>query len=166
VAVQELLLARSRLATVEVAYIDAFPEGFELKIAASVNVEYHDLVREGDSAPDIFGGHWPMVGESTDVIPAQLLRVGVQFADGRSATNISGHDRPVAGPVMWSLSGGGSGRRGVSESHFQQGYWISPLPPPGPLAVVCEWPQLAIPVSRQELDARLILDRYGPRVDQ
>jgi hypothetical protein len=158
VVVEELLLARSREATIEVAYIDAFPEGFELKITATANVEYHDLARSGDSAPDVFGGHWPMAGESRDAIPAQLLRVGVQFADGRVATNISGHDRRVDGPVIWSLGGGGRGHRGVAESHFRQGYWVSPLPPPGPVAVVCEWPALEIPVSRQQLDAQLILD--------
>lgn len=158
VVVQELLLARSRLATVEVAYIDAFPEGFELKMTATAYVSYHDLAREGDLAPDVFGRQWPMAGESTDMVPAQLLRVGVQFADGRFATNISGHDRPLAGPVMWSLAGGGSGGRSVSECHFRQGYWISPLPSPGLVTIICEWPALEIPVSRQELDARLILD--------
>ena len=158
VVVEGLLLARSRQATVELAYIDAFPEGFELEIRASANIEYRALARQGDSAPDVFGGHWPMGGESTEVIPAQVMRVGVQFADGRIATNISGHDRPVGGPVMWSLSGGASGNRGVGESHFRQGYWISVLPPPGPVTVVCEWPALGIPVSRQQLDARVILD--------
>lgn len=158
VVVQDLPLARSSKATVEVAYIDAFPEGFELAITATANVEYHDLARGAQSAPDVFGGHWPLAGESRDAIPPQLLKVGVHFADGRIATNISGHDRPVDGPVIWSLGGGSSGRRGVAESHFRQGYWVSPLPPAGPMAVVCEWPALEIPITRHELDAQLVLD--------
>jgi hypothetical protein len=52
----------------------------------------------------------------------------------------------------------GSGRGGSGESRFQQGYWISPLPPPGPVGFVCEWPAVGIPVARQELDAQLIRD--------
>jgi hypothetical protein len=160
VAVSELLLARSERAAVYVDYVDAYPEGFELKIRASTTVAYHELSREGDdSGPDVFGRHWPMVGERRDVLPRELLRIGVQFADGRAATNIGGHDRPVAGPTMWSLSGGGGG--GGGESRFRQSYWISPLPPPGPVGIVCEWPAVDIPVVRHEIDARLILDAAG-----
>jgi hypothetical protein len=148
-------LGRSEQAAVYIAYIDAYPDGFELEITATTRVAYHDLRREGERAPDVFGRHWPMAGESRESIPSQLLRVGVQFADGRTATNISGHDRPVTGPVVCPLRGGGRGREG--ESRFHQGYWISPLPPSGPVALVCEWPAVVIPVSRQEVDAQLIL---------
>jgi hypothetical protein len=156
-AVGDLLLAHSEFAAVHVAYIDAYPDGFELEIATSTRVAFHDLCREGNgSGTDIFGRHWPMVGESRDAIPPQLLRVGVQFADGRTATNIAGHDRPLDGPVMWPLRGSGRGSGG--ESHFHQGYWVSPLPPLGPVAVVCEWPALTIPVMRQEIDAQLLVD--------
>lgn len=154
-AVGELLLARSRQAAAWLEYIDAYPEGFELEIRASTSVAYHELGRENDG-PDVFGRHWPIVGEGRDVLPPQLLRIGVQFADGRTATNVGGHDRPVGGPVMWPLRGGGRG--GGGESRFHQGYWISPLPPTGPVGVVCEWPAVAIPVVRQEVDAQLILD--------
>jgi hypothetical protein len=156
-AVSELLLARSEQAAVYVDYVDAYPEGFELEIRASTSVAYHELGREGDgSGPDPFGRHWPIVGERRDVLPPQLLRIGVQFADGRTATNIGGHDRPVGGPVMWPLRGGG--RRGGGESRFRQGYWVSPLPPPGPVGFVCEWPTVEIPVAREQIDAQLIRD--------
>lgn len=152
----ELVLARSERATISIAYLDAFPGGFELEIAASTSVAYHDLRRKGDpSGPDVFGRHWPLAGERQDLLPAELLRVGVQFSDGRRATNV-GHDRPVNGPIMWPLSGGGSG--GGGESRFHQGYWISQLPPAGPVTVACEWPALGIPVVRHQLDAQLILD--------
>jgi hypothetical protein len=158
--VSELLLARSERAELYIDYIDAYPEGFELEIRASTSVAYHELARAGDgSGLDPFGRHWPIVGERRDVLLPQLLRVGVQFADGRIATSIGGHDRPVGGPIMDALRGGGHG--GGGESRFHQGYWISPLPPPGPVAVVCEWPILGIPVVRQEIDARLIRDAAG-----
>lgn len=52
----ELLLARSEQAAVYVAYIDGYPEGFELEIRASTSVAYGELRREGDdSGPDVFG---------------------------------------------------------------------------------------------------------------
>ncbi|MFZ0387547.1 MAG: hypothetical protein WAL22_17930 [Solirubrobacteraceae bacterium] len=156
-AVSELLLARSQRAAVYVDYLDAYPDGFELEIRASTSVAYHALTRDGDApGPDPFGSHWPTAGERRDVLPAELLRIGVQFADGRTATNISGHDRPVGGPTMRPLRGGGHGGGGASR--FHQAYWISPLPPPGPVELVCEWPAVEIPVARQEIDAQLILD--------
>jgi hypothetical protein len=148
VAVSDLLLARSEHAEVFVDYIDAYPEGFELAIRAASSIAYHDLARAGDAhGPDPFGRHWPMDGERSDVLPPELLRVGVRFADGRTATSIAGHDRPVAGPVLWPLAGGGGG--GGGNSRFHQGYWISPLPPAGPVEVVCEWPAVKIPVARR-----------------
>jgi hypothetical protein len=153
----DLLLAGSDRATVYLDYLDAYPEGFELEILASTSVAYHELACEGDgSGPDPFGRHWPMVGERRDVLPPQLLRIGVQFADGRAATSIVGHDRPVSGPIMHALRGGGHGGRG--ERRFRQGYWISPLPPPGLVSLVCEWPALQIPVVCRQIDARVILD--------
>jgi hypothetical protein len=156
--VNELLLGRSQQATIFVDYVDAYPEGFELKIRASTSVAYHELAFEGDeSGPDPFGRHWPIVGQPRDVLPPELLRIGVQYADGRTATNIGGHDRPVGGPVIDALRGGG--HSGAGESRFDQAYWISPpLPPPGPVAVVCEWPAVEIAVARREIDGQLILD--------
>jgi hypothetical protein len=157
VVVEGVLLARSGRAMVYVDYLDAYREGFELEIRASTSVAYHELAHEGDgSGPDPFGRHWPIVGERRDVLPPQLLRVGVEFADGRTATSIGGHDRPVAGPVMDALRGGGHGRGG--DSHFHQGYWISPLPSPGPVAIVCEWPAVEIAVARHRIDAQIIFD--------
>jgi hypothetical protein len=55
--VGDVLLAGSERATVYLDYLDAYPEGFELKIRASTIVAYHELAREGDgSGPDPFGG--------------------------------------------------------------------------------------------------------------
>jgi len=33
-----------------------------------------------------------------------------------------------------------------------------PLPPPGPLSFVCEWPAAGIPLSRAQIDGQSIID--------
>jgi hypothetical protein len=50
--------------------------------------------------------------------------------------------------------GGGGGGGG----DWRQSEWVWPLPPPGPLAFVCEWPAAGIPLSRSEINAQMILD--------
>jgi hypothetical protein len=153
VVVSDVLLARSQSATIHLEYLDAYPQGFEFLIEARTAGTKPELRREGDARGlDIFGRHWPVLGESRDEIPPQLLRVGVQFADGRKATNIAGRGQPPAGPTLWPCGGGGGG------GHFRQGYWVSPLPPAGPVGFVCQWPAAGIGLARHELDAGLILD--------
>jgi hypothetical protein len=36
--------------------------------------------------------------------------------------------------------------------------WVWPLPPRGPLALVCEWPEKKIGLTRSEIDADVIVD--------
>ncbi|HEY5430738.1 MAG TPA: hypothetical protein VIK04_16600 [Solirubrobacteraceae bacterium] len=87
----EPALARSDTAAVSIAYLDAYPEGFEFDVKAITVVAQHEFGRDGERfGPDSFGRHWPMVSERRDAIPPQLLRIGVRFADGRKATNITG----------------------------------------------------------------------------
>jgi hypothetical protein len=148
----ELVLAHSRKAAVYVTHLNAYATGFEfeLKVVASAGAEHEfDL--------DLFGRHWPRVGEKRDELPPGLLRVGLQFADGGKATSISGPPYhpgdPPRSPVMWPLSGSGGG--GAS---WRQDYWVWPLPPPGEFELVCEWPAGEIPLTRSQLDSQLILD--------
>ena len=54
----------------------------------------------------------------------------------------------------------------VLSSHGSQGnqrawnaqFWLWPLPPPGPLVFVTEWPIAGIDLTRVEVDADLILE--------
>lgn len=84
-----------------------------------------------------------------------MLKFGVEFSDGRKATNLSvrgtGTGEPQE-PVLWSMGGGGGGGR------WRQDFWVWPLPPAGPLAFVCEWPAAGVALSRAEADARQLLD--------
>ena len=87
-------------------------------------------------------------------LPDDFLRFGVEFADGAKATNLPGPPGPPgepAGPLLLQRGGGGGGSR------WDQTYWVWPLPPPGPLAFVCEWPAEEISLTRAEIDAELVL---------
>jgi len=147
----ELVLARSDEVAVCVSRLAAYPTGFEFEIRTLAVPGRQDLELD----PMLFGPHRHRahgVGDA-EGLPDEMLRFGVQFADGSKATNTAGfhHDEePPPGPVMHG--GGGSGGGG----DWRQSEWVWPLPPPGPIAFVCEWPAAGIHLSRAEIDAQLI----------
>jgi hypothetical protein len=94
----------------------------------------------------------------------EVLRLTIQFADGRSVTNLDPAPRDPEVPAFEQpmLSrGSGTGQVGSGSSAdrwaFDMDYRARPLPPPGPLAFICEWPARGIPSSRVEVDGATIL---------
>ncbi len=124
------------------AYPNGFTFGFSLRRRAP---------RSGPGDDPIHHWHGVRGGE----IPPEALRLGVQLADGSKATIFDGHrwfataDRPD-GPVL--VQRGGSG----GMHSWELAFWVWPLPPPGPLAFVCEWPSEGIELTRVEVDADAI----------
>lgn len=132
----------------------AFSTGFEIGISVRSREQLD---------PHAMGMGAPRAGIP---LPDDLLRIGVQFADGRKATSLGFrgpqfHDYFVAvregrepklpvGPLMMPRGGGGGGRR------WDHRYWIWPLPPEGPLLVVSEWPARGIAVTWYEIDGTQI----------
>jgi hypothetical protein len=145
----ECVLVRTDKVAICLTRLAAYPTGFEFDIVTMSADDQDDL------DPLMFHHQHRMRRGASEEIPPELLRFGVQFSDGSKATNTGGfyHGQdPPAGPVMRAGGGGGGG------GSWQETQWVWPLPPPGTLEIVCEWPALEIPVTRSELDVQLILD--------
>jgi hypothetical protein len=50
------------------------------------------------------------------------------------------------------------GGAGGGDGEWDSDYWLWPLPPPGPLTFVVEWPSAQIELTKHEVDAALILE--------
>jgi hypothetical protein len=147
----ERVIAQNDDVGVYLACLWVFPTGFEFEVFVvakdeSTKLKPFDFERQYEAEED---------GE---ISPA-WLRLGFLFADGAKATNIgrrSDWDREPGlrpkGPVMCTPeSGGGSGE-------WYCKLWVWPLPPPGPLQFVFEWPEAGIPLTYTDLDSAAIID--------
>jgi hypothetical protein len=82
-----------------------------------------------------------------------FLRLGLLFSGGTKWTNLEQrwqprhrHDQPPSPYVMNRGGGGGP-------DAYNLRFWMWPLPQPGPLTVVGEWPVFDVPESRAVIDA-------------
>jgi hypothetical protein len=149
----ELILARTPQRAIGLTGLRAYPTGFGCTL--------HLRLREDIPGEQSNFGAFNMFDEAVD--PAgefadYYLRFGVGFADGRKATNLvqrhdfdegPAPDPPTLRLVRWE---------GYDRLAWEVDVWVYGLPPPGPLAFVCEWPARGIPESRVEIDAGLVLE--------
>ncbi len=142
------LLGRSTDVAVALVGAHAYSTGIRLSVAVRTRQESgpgngHLLHQE------VFG--YPG-GDGVD-----RLLLGVEYADGRVATNAASdswppQDQPDDEP---SLHPGGSsgGSRGVDVEFF-----LSPPPPAGPLTIFCAWQSRGIPETRTVLDGAALAE--------
>jgi len=154
VVTAQFLLARTEATAIAITGLSAYPTGFGFVLTAALRRED----RRGQAFRHGLHSHWP--GDTSEPLPDEFLRLGVRFADGSVATNLDRRALPPpnadpAGPILRPDGGGGGGRR------YDMHYWVWPLPPPGPLTFVCQWPAHEIPESHAETDAQQILDAAG-----
>jgi hypothetical protein len=84
------------------------------------------------------------------------LLLGVEYADGRSASTVPVRGMPPDDPSSDALTlwpGGGGGGTRYADAHF----FLSPLPPPGPVRFVAAWPALGLEETVTEVPAEPIL---------
>lgn len=156
----ELVLGQSQTTLVLLTGIRAFPTGLEMKLGVRVR----GRVGRRDLNSEVFDG--PYCHEMDSDWQIGRLKWGFELADGRRATNVDPspwleqpnqeHSRPHH-PDDWKWEpdhpvlhggGGGGGMRSVDRD-----YWLWPLPPVGPLRVVCQWLDQGIDTQVQDLDA-------------
>ena len=137
-----LVLARTEDVAVLVHGGAAYPTGFHFSLAVRRQAGDEVFNPLGDS---IGGG--PPAGP-----PDELLRFGLEFADGSKVTDRDGFPEDAANGRPVLLPTGGTG----SSLHYETDVWLSPLPPPGPVAFVCQWQVHGIGLTRAELDADVI----------
>jgi hypothetical protein len=140
----ELVLAHTDAVAVCVSGLAAYPTGFEfdLRILGAPDA--------GDVDPYLFEPPHPGRRRSGD-IPPEMLRFGIQFADGSKVTNLGGNGFIFAGdppdsPVLIERGGGGGGLE------WRQSMWVWPLPEAGEMSFVCQWPAAAIPLTRRAVE--------------
>lgn len=141
----ERLTARTDEVTVSLSHLMVYPAGFEFEV-------FVDALDDLSELNPFQISHRPRGQDMDPLAPEQLL-LGFEFADGAKATNVRMGGNPgTTSPV---LIGGGSSRDG---GYAHQSFWLCPLPPPGPLEFVCEWPAARIPLTRTELDSAAIIE--------
>lgn len=77
------------------------------------------------------------------------MLVGMELADGRRVDNLG---RGAPDHDVWFTQNGGSG----GERSVEQSWWLSPLPPEGPVRVIVSCPALGIGESAAVLDGATI----------
>jgi hypothetical protein len=133
-----VLLAKTDDLAVAVSGVAAYTSGISFELVVRFRAlpagirrhELHELVSGWGDEPD----------------PRRML-LGVEYADGRKASNIGGpawreggvsHDQPIL------TSGGGGG----SDLAQDMSFWLSPIPPDGPLSFVFAWTALGVEETR------------------
>jgi hypothetical protein len=154
IVAMELVLARNARAVVFVGHLEAYPTGLALQVRV--------LMADDESLDPSPRGLGPpprsmrQPGEPRQDRFDEMLRFGVELSDGSKAANVGGwtprEEGEPDGPVL--LAQGGSGGR----SRWDKRFWLWPLPPPGPVSFVCEWPSADLALSRSDIDARLVID--------
>jgi hypothetical protein len=124
-------------------------------VAFSNGIEFQVVMRRRELAeePNLMHVHMHRRHARGGELAPEVFRFGVEYPDGRKATNLgfpSGPEEP-AGPVLMERGGGGGGRS------WNFGYWLWPLPPPGPLRVVVEWPAMGVPLTNVVLDGAALV---------
>lgn len=147
----DIVVARTSDVAIIVRHLIAYPDGLEFTL------DVHRRVHEWDDPIDSHTSfHMHRRGlELRD----EILRFGVEFSDGRKATTLDGwsgaeREEPSS-PRLVPRGGGGGGTR------WSQEYWLWTLPPPGPLAFVCEWPAQGVELTRSEMDAGSVIEAAG-----
>jgi hypothetical protein len=148
VAVNEIV-HRSDSVVVQLDHLRVYPNGFTVNLLILTNPHDQAELRAQILTASRDPRHrWP--------------RIGVRFADGRSAgreagflghlnLNIAKDDQGIPTEPVLTMHGGGGGSHG-----WHLSVWVFPLPPDGPLEVYVALPDADVGESKVVLDGGLV----------
>jgi hypothetical protein len=142
VPIGSLVFERSEQAAIAITGLSAYTNGFEFALTR--------LIRPG--APGWDGGVVPAAPRDWRAVD-RAAEISLQLSDGTMVVGDRPHNgaKPT-GPILRPGGGGGT-------SHYQLlRWWAWPLPPPGRLEFITQWPTYGIGETRVSIDAQLILD--------
>jgi hypothetical protein len=143
------IVHRSDDVVVELEHVRVYPNGFTINLFILTNPH----VGQGRAGYGMLGG----AGLDQAL---RFPRIGVRFADGRTAgreasfrgdLDVAKDDRGIPTEPILTMTGGGGGSHGY---HF--GVWVFPLPPDGPLEVYVSLPAADDPESKVVLDGAVV----------
>jgi hypothetical protein len=138
----EQTIARTKAIAVYLANLWVFTTGFEFDVFVVAGEE--DGLDPLRKEPDL-------EAMRSGSIPPEKLLLGIEISDGSVATNLREAGTLTPDPPVMTMRGGL-----YSGDEWEEHYWVWPVPPPGPLTLVCEWPAAGIPLTRFELDSEAI----------
>ena len=147
------VIARSRQALVALAGFRVYSIGVQILLMLRTLSEF--VLEDPTGVRELMRR---MIDPTNDSLPETVFRFGVEFSDGRRATSL---DRNWFGPdwqtkppplIHLGMTGGGGG------AAFDWQLWLWPLPPPGVVTLVCEYPHVGIALTRYEIDTAPLLE--------
>ena len=132
------LLARTDDLGIGLVGLQVYSTGLTFELAVRIRPSAAGDDR-GRSLQELFWDHSPH--------RATRFLLGLEFGDGRRVTNL----RADADGIVFHQGGGGGGDTAIDQS-----WWLSPLPPDGPLTFVVRCPELGIGETATVLDGSAI----------
>lgn len=151
-----VVLGRSSSTAVLVQGIGCYPSGLVLRLVVRLRERGREARRRVWQELDVTHGR----GQLSMFLPPGGLRWGVELADGRRVTTVDAYspwnESPPDAAVAWVPDRPvleGLARPSVFGSAWSREMWLWPLPPPGPLRLVCSWPDRGVAETTTEVDA-------------
>lgn len=147
-----VLLNRTDDAAVGITQLEVFSTGFRFTLAVRVRRARPEFAVGG-----LFMLLSPHPQPGIEIPLANRLLLGIEYPDGRRASTLEVPGGEGAGamtgnqPLVLVTQGGGGGELSVDQT-----FWVAPLPPEGPVAVILTWPSFGMDESRTILDGAAI----------
>ena len=138
---QNVVLGRTDDAVIALQRLSVYSTGIALDLVVRLRPEAARA--EGQDLNELIWQNGPGAGR---------FLLGVEFADGRRASNAGRPPEPGDGEDVVFVSRGGSG----GQASVEQEWWLHPLPPEGPLRIVVRCPDLGISERSVVLDGAAI----------